>query len=113
MPTSSPIRLCCPWAFSRPGSPGVSRWVTGLLSLDDPKLISPWVDIPYGITELLLLLGLPLFFTAVLGLVCVAWQNQPQRRQLLVTAIVSIAALTASFALLRWDPLRIVAWYAD
>lgn len=107
-PALLPLSLLGTWCAGRLA---LGHWPRP--SLDDPKLISPWVDIPYGITEALMMLGFPLFIAGVLELLGCAWRNRPERRRHVLTVIVSVAALIASIALLRWDPLQIVNWYTD
>lgn len=82
-------------------------------SLDDPKSIGAWVDVPYTITGLLLVVGLPAFIIAVLALLYRAYCDEALRRRLLLVSALSIACMVATILVLRWDPLGVVAWYAD
>lgn len=82
-------------------------------SLDDPKSIGAWVDIPYTITGLLLILGLPAFTIAVLALLYRAYCDEALRKRLLIVSALSIVCMVATILVLRWDPLGVVAWYMD
>jgi hypothetical protein len=78
-------------------------------SLDDPKFIGPLVDVPYTITGVLLVFGLPAFAVAVLALLYRANRDEKLRGSLLVTSALSAACMVATVAVLWWDPLGIVA----
>ena len=99
----------------------LSTWLTGRFtlgywprpSLDDPKSISFLVDIPYVITEVLLVFGLPVFAVAVLAIIWQASRDAARRSSRLGVAGVSSAAMVAVVALIRWDPLGIAAWFMD
>ena len=95
-------------------------WVTGRLSLgywprpslDDPKDIA-WLDIPYVTTGILLVVGLPIFLVANVGILQLAFINQRQRWRLIPVSILSLGLMAGSIALIRWDPLDVVTWYMD
>jgi Na+/proline symporter len=89
---------------------------------DDPKYIGPIVGVPYGATHLLIQ-GLPLIWLLGAALIVVEFIRhlfQPAI-QPLKEAVQRVAApllwefflLVSSFAVLRWDPLRVVYWYMD
>jgi hypothetical protein len=82
-------------------------------SLDDPKFIGAWVDVPYTITGLLLVVGLPAFAIAVLGLLYRAYCDETRRKSLLFVSVLSTVCMVATILVLRWDPLGVVAWYMD
>jgi hypothetical protein len=82
-------------------------------SLDDPKFIRAWVDVPYAITGFLLVVGLPAFTVAVFGLLYRAYSDETRRRTLLFVSALSIVCMVATILILRWDPLGVVAWYMD
>jgi heme A synthase len=95
---------------------GAGRCVLGYWprpSLDDPKQIGLWVDIPHTLTDLALMLGLPGFIVAVLALVYCAFRDVAHRKNLLIAAVVCVLCMTVSVAFLRWDPLHAVEWYMD
>jgi hypothetical protein len=82
-------------------------------SLDDPKFIGAWVDVPYTITGLLLVVGLPAFGIAVLALLYVAYCDEARRKRLFLVSAISIVCMVATILVLRWDALGVVAWYMD
>jgi hypothetical protein len=82
-------------------------------SLDDPKFIGAWVDVPYTITGLLLVVGLPAFAIAFLALLYVAYCDEARRKRLLLVSAISIVCMVATILVLRWDALGVVAWYMD
>ena len=82
-------------------------------SLDDPKYIGAWVDVPYNVTAFLLVVGLPAFVVGVLGLLYRARRDETRRRSLLVVSALSVVCMVATILVLRWDPLGAVAWYMD
>jgi hypothetical protein len=82
-------------------------------SLDDPKSIGPLVDFFYRGTELLLILGLPLFLVSILALLGRALTQRPERRPLTLTVLASAVCFGAAILFLRWDPLEVMRWYAD
>ena len=96
-------------------------WLAGRLmlghwprpSLDDPKSIGSLVDIPYFITGVLLMFGLPAFAVAVPALIWRASQDEARRTSLLLVSGISLVAMVTVIAFVRWDPLKIVAWYMD
>jgi hypothetical protein len=98
-----------------------ATWLAGRISLghwprpslDDPKFIGAWVDVPYTITGLLLVVGLPAFAIGVLGLLYRDYCDATRRKSLLVVSGVSMVCMVATILVLRWDPLGIVAWYMD
>lgn len=98
-----------------------ATWLAGRISLghwprpslDDPKSIGAWVDVPYTITGLLLVVGLPAFAIGVLGLLYRAYCDATRRKSLLVVSGVSMVCMVATILVLRRDPLGIVAWYMD
>ena len=82
-------------------------------SLDDPKFISSWLDVPYDLTALLLI-GFPA--AALGGVVATAWFGSIRRLPLLTTLLMAVSLLglwLAAVALLRWDPLEVVNWFFD
>jgi len=99
----------------------LGTWVAGRLqlgywprpSLDDPKSIGLWVDVPYLWTMALLVIGLPLFAGAVLGLLGQAWVDRARRVNCLVCGGLALVGLVAAVSWLRWDPLGVVNWYMD
>lgn len=99
----------------------LATWLAGRVSLghwprpslDDPKFIGAWVDVPYTITGFLLVAGLPAFTGAVLWLLYRAYCDETQRKSLLLASAFSIVCMVATILVLRWDPLGVVAWYMD
>jgi len=99
----------------------LATWLAGRLSLgywprpslDDPKHIGAWVDVPYNITALLMLVGLPAFAFGILSLIYRAYRDETRRRRLLRASILSVILMVATVLILRWDPLGVVTWYAD
>ena len=99
----------------------VATWLAGRVSLghwprpslDDPKGIGGLVDIPYHLTAFLLIAGLPAFGAGVFGLLFRAYHDEAQRRNLLLVSAGSVACMILAVVVLRWDPLGVVAWYAD
>lgn len=99
----------------------LATWTAGRLSLgywprpslDDPKSIGPLVDFFYRGTELLLILGLPVFLTAILALMGRAWTHRPDRRLSSLVVLAAVTSFSAVVLLLRWDPLEVMSWYAD
>jgi hypothetical protein len=96
-------------------------WVAGRLalgywprpSLDDPKMIGKWVDVPYIITSILLTIGFPAFAVGVIALLYRAYMDKNRRTNLLRTLVLALSFLFAAIAILRWDPLGVVEWYMD
>ncbi|MEY2546579.1 MAG: hypothetical protein QOG48_1696 [Verrucomicrobiota bacterium] len=82
-------------------------------SVDDPKQIGGWFDVPYTITGILLIPGLVAFIVAVAALVYRAYRRPLERSRLLTTAVVSVLLMVAADLYLRWDPLRIGDWFMD
>lgn len=82
-------------------------------SLDDPKFIGGWVDLPYAVTGCLVVAGLPAFLGAVAGMLVMAVRDMIRRKRWLVESAVSISGMTIAVSLLRWDPFGIVACYFD
>ena len=82
-------------------------------SLDDPKQIGGWLDVPYTITGVLLIFGFPAFIVALAALVYRAYRAAPERARLLGTAVVSVLFMVAASLYLGWDPLRIGDWFMD
>lgn len=82
-------------------------------SLDDPKLIGLWVDVPYFITSLLLVVGLPAFVVSVVFLLYRAICDGSSRAKLLILSVFSIAYMLSAIFIIRWDPLGVANWYMD
>lgn len=82
-------------------------------SLDDPKYIGAWVDVPYNITAFLLAVGLPAFVVGVFSLIYRAYRDETRRKSLLVVSALSVICMVTTIVILRWDPLGIVTWYMD
>jgi hypothetical protein len=82
-------------------------------SWDDPRRISIFVDCVYWVPGVLLV-AFPL--AIALGVVVIARRASTSTRPLL--AGLSMSALFAAMwigaiSFLRWDPLKVVAWYMD
>lgn len=82
-------------------------------SLDDPKQIGGWFDVPYTLTGFLVIPGLVAFIFCVAALIYQACRRPLQRARLLTTAAVSLLFTLAAELYLRWDPLRIGEWFMD
>jgi len=82
-------------------------------SLDDPKFIGLWVDIPYFITGLLLVVGLPVYIMSVLFLLYRAIYDESRRTTLLIFSAFSVAYIFSTIVVIRWDPLMVANWYMD
>ena len=99
----------------------LATWLAGRASLgywprpsrDDPKYMGRLVDVPYTITWLLMIVGLPVFTVGVLSLLYYAFRDQTPRRGLLIASALSLLCMIGTIALLRLDPLGIVSWYMD
>jgi hypothetical protein len=82
-------------------------------SMDDPKYISGWVDVPYT-TTLLLMIGFP---AALVGAVSwTAWTGVQQKLSRLTKASVLILLITlwiGTISFLRADPWQVVYWFGD
>jgi hypothetical protein len=98
----------CTWSAARRA---LGHWPRP--SLDDPGMISWWVDIPYFVTGAFLVVGLPTFVVAVGALIYLALRDVARRKHLLLSAAASALFMIAAVCLLRWDPLRIVGWFMD
>lgn len=106
--------LALPLAFFATWLAG--RWSLGHWpqpSLDDPKTIGLWVDVPYAVTQLLLFVGLPLFLVCAVALIAESWRDKPRLASAQWKSAAALAFMLASLAVLRWDPLRMVEWFAD
>jgi hypothetical protein len=79
-------------------------------SLDDPKSISPIVDLPYTMTLVSLML-VPICIVPGLILVSRAFLRRSVKRFLLVL-ILAFVWLSA-FGALKWDPLLVLYWFMD
>lgn len=121
------ILLAIVWAY--PLLPLVGLYLTWLVawvalghqpqpSLDDPKHISPAVDVPYVVSGLLLItMPLGMIGGVSLGIFLTPWWLHSRggggvARYVLVTAAL-FALYVGAFALLQWDPLRVLYWYMD
>lgn len=91
-------------------------------SLDDPKSISPIVDVPYLSTFLLLygvvfiLLLCPVLLSAEVADIISKGRDKPLKeaaRRLVVPILWGLFLWVSSIVLLRWDPLRVGDWYMD
>ena len=99
----------------------IRTWCVGRLclgywprpSLDDPKSIGLWVDIPYCHAMGLLMVGLPAFGAGVGYLLYRAFRDRDRRRALLLQSAFSTVALITSILVLRQDPLGVVTWFMD
>lgn len=114
----------CILTFSYPGLLVASLYGTWLVawsvlghrpvpSIDDPKSISPLVSVPYVASFVVFLGALP---ACLLGLLLVPIFGVAQRLRwtVLCTMELGLAALWfATFALVRWDPLRVMYWFMD
>lgn len=103
-----PIALYSTWVAARLS---LGHWPRP--SLDDPKHIGPWVDIPYVITRLLLIVGLPIFAVVVIALVYRAFRDESRRKNLLLTATASVLFMIAGISFLAWDPFGVGDWFMD
>lgn len=86
---------------------------TPLPSIDDPKQISVWLDIPYTVT-LLLMIGFPLALVG--GISWTAWtgvQRGLSRAAKASRLVLFIAIWIGSVAFLRLDPWRVGYWFMD
>jgi len=98
-----------------------ATWLAGRLSLgywprpslDDPKNLGAWVSVTYYTTTFVLVVGLPAFALALLGLVYRAYRDETRRASLLLLSALSVMCMVAAILVLRWDSLGVVAWYAD
>src|SRR5204862_8268518 len=86
-PVALPLAFLCTWLAGRLM---LGHWPRP--SLDDPKSIGFLVDIPYTITGVLLMFGLPVFAVAVLALIWRASRDETRRNGLLVVPGVSLIA---------------------
>jgi hypothetical protein len=99
----------------------LATWLAGRLSLgywprpslDDPKHIGAWVDVPYNITALLMVVGLPAFAFGIISLIYRGYCDETRRRSLLLVSTLSVICMVATVLILRLDPWGIVTWYAD
>jgi hypothetical protein len=105
-PLALPLAFLCTWLAGRLA---LGHWPRP--SLDDPKSIGFLVDVPYTITGALLMFGLPVFAVANLALIWRGSRDAAQRRSLSAVYGVSLIAMVAVVALIRWDPWGIIAWY--
>jgi hypothetical protein len=94
-----------------------ATWVTAWIvlghcprsSLDDPKFISPVVDVPFAMFAFSMLFGFPIcactgFFLAA---VCCARRSKP------LPLVALPFAWLAGYIALMLDPLRVLDWYMD
>lgn len=120
------VMLAIVWTY--PLMPLVGLYVTWLVawitlghqpraSLDDPKSISPLVDVPYLVTALLIVtMPLGLIGGISFGIFLTAWWVHSRgggraRSVLLIAAL--LALYVGAFALLHWDPVHVLYWYMD
>lgn len=95
-------------------------WIAGRISLgywprpslDDPKQIGTLVDIPYTITHLLIIWGLPAFSIGMLWMLCDALRDKSRRTSLFPSAIAALFMITA-IVIIQLDPLGIASWFMD
>lgn len=85
--------------------------------LDDPKYISPIVDVPYGIAAILVgtspvtaIIALPAGFMVTTAWV---WSKQISFWGKLMLIGMFVLLYPAAFFLLVWDPLRVLYWFMD
>lgn len=82
-------------------------------SMDDPKYISGWVDVPYNIT-LLLIIGSPAALVG--GVSWTAWsgvQRQLSRPTKASALTLLITLWIGAISFLRVDPWQAVYWFGD
>ncbi|HEX8916236.1 MAG TPA: hypothetical protein VF796_28055 [Humisphaera sp.] len=83
-------------------------------SVDDPKSIGLWVDVPYTAFGVLAL-GLLPTLVASGALAVLAWTGRAARtrRGLVLTIVLPSAAWCGGLALFLWDPAGVLVWYLD
>lgn len=107
-PVALPLSFLATWLTARAV---LGHWPRA--SMDDPKSLGPVVAVPYVLTEVLAILGLPLFAVALIAIAWAAWRRPVQRSELIRTSAIGLASLMVVIAMLRWDPDGIVTWFAD
>src|SRR4051812_34208319 len=77
--------------------------------VDDPKYISPVVDVARSLVYCALLFGAPISLVTGLTLAgaCYAW------RAAVAPLLILPFAWIAAYVILRWDPHRVALWYMD
>jgi hypothetical protein len=78
-------------------------------SLDDPKSISPIVDVPRALFYCSLEFGAPISLVTGLILAGACYARRSAVSPLLILPFAWLAA----YAVLVWDPLRVAFWYMD
>lgn len=107
-PLILPLALFATWLAGRVS---LGHWPRP--SLDDPSSISLLVDFFSIVTGLLLVIGLPAFIVAVLGITYAGIRDPARRRSHFILAIVSIVCIIVSISVIRMDPFFIVSWFMD
>lgn len=81
--------------------------------IDDPGYISVWVDVFYYLTGALLIF----FFPSVpAGCCATLWAGVARRKSawvITVMALIYLALIVGTIAVLRWDPIRVGDWFMD
>ena len=100
--------LFCTWFAARIS---LGRWPQP--SLDDPKQIGGWFDVPFVFTRLFFEFGWLAFLLAFAILAYQAIRHPSRRRRSLLTITVSILFMILATLFFRWDPWRIGDWFMD
>ncbi len=88
-----------------------TTWIAGRISLgywprpslDDPGQIGILVDIPYFITCLLIVLGLPAFSIGILWMLCDALRDKSRKASLFITSALATLCMITAVLILQWD----------
>lgn len=100
-----------------------ATWIAGRLtlghwprpSLDDPKSIGGLVGVPYGLTVVLLSLGLFVFAFLVIATICEAMMSEDRdlRKRALTVSLKAVIFMVAVIGLSLLDPFGVSAWFMD
>lgn len=83
-----------------------------LPSLNDPKLLAGSSRL-HGLTGVVLIGALPALCASVVFYPIVGILPRPSPRRIALRALAVVASWGALFALLRWDPGRVLEWWLD
>jgi hypothetical protein len=83
-------------------------------SFDDPKGIEgTWMWL-YGFTQILILVGIPLFCLTLIVVTLVCLSQKPEGWKTRLLELTCAAVLFAGLLLFaRWDPQSVIEWFGD
>jgi hypothetical protein len=99
-----------------------ATWVAGFFALghwprssfDDPKGIAGSFVWLYHATQVLVLIGIPIFCPVLLFTILICFIKKPDGWKTRLVELMGAVVLFASFMLFaRWDPQSVIEWFFD